>query len=98
MFRVRVLRRGQSDLAEIAHYLHAEAPAQAQRVVEMLLDAMENLAHLPRRGSRPRDERLRALGFRFLTVRSWLVFYKVRGKEVRIYRVLHGRREYRGLL
>ena len=96
--RVRILRRAQIDLDEIAHYHRREAPAAADRIVDQLLDAMEGLAATPPSRALVRDERLRALGFRVLVVGLYLVFYKASGSEVRVYRVLHGKREYRGLL
>ncbi|MEK6609222.1 MAG: type II toxin-antitoxin system RelE/ParE family toxin [Myxococcota bacterium] len=96
--RVRVLRRAQGDLSGIADYLARDAPAVARRVVDGLLSALESLADLPTRGARPRDPRLRRLGFRCLVVGPHLVFYKVLGRTVRVYRVVHGRRAYAHLL
>ena len=46
----------------------------------------------------PRDQRLRDLGYRGLIQREHLVFYKVLPRQVRVYRVLHGRRRYADLL
>jgi addiction module RelE/StbE family toxin len=96
--RVRVLRRAQTDLAEIAAYLRKEAPDVAGRIVDELLDAMEGLGAAPRSSALARDERLRGLGFRVHLVRPYLVFYKVTAGDVRIYLVLHERREYRRLI
>jgi toxin ParE1/3/4 len=99
-FRVRVVRRAQSDLVEIRDYLRLDAPELAERVVETLLQAIESLEHSPLRGARPRDARLRRLGYRFLSKSSWLVFYKVDEAKslVRVHRVLHARREYHAIL
>ena len=92
--RVRTLRRAVSDLVEIRDYIARDDAAAAERVIAQLLAAIEGLAALPERGARPRDERLRRAAYRFLVEGSYLVFYKVVGREVRVYRVVHGRRAY----
>ena len=63
-----------------------------------MLDAIESLATMPERGAAPRDPVLSARGYRFLVHGSYLVSYKVLPRQVRVFRVLHGRRTYRGLL
>ncbi|MBI5367378.1 MAG: type II toxin-antitoxin system RelE/ParE family toxin [Planctomycetes bacterium] len=97
-YRVRILRRALADLAAIRDYIAQDAPNTAQRYVEGLLQTVEGLSLLPERGAIPHDARLRRLGFRFLTQGPYLIFYKVRGSNVRVYRVLHGRRAYADLL
>lgn len=99
-FRVRVVRRAEADLLEIRDYLRRDTPDQAESVTEALLQAIDSLERLPLRGARPRDPRLRRLGYRFLSKSSWLIFYKVdeARKLVRVHRVLHARREYRAIL
>ena len=37
-------------------------------------------------------------GYRYVVHREYLIFYKVLGAYVRVYRVLHGRRMYRDIL
>jgi len=95
---VRVLRRAQRDVQEIYDYLNREAPTSADEIVDEILEAIESLTTLSARGARPRDATLRAAEFRFLVVGVYLVFYKTVGKQVRVYRVLYGRRAYRELL
>lgn len=97
-FQVRVLRRAQKDLGEIRDYVSRDAPLTAERLLEDLLDAISSLDALPERGGQPRDLRLRRLGYRFLVVMGFLILYKILGSEVRVYRVLRGRRAWEGLL
>lgn len=97
-YRVRVLRRAEPDLTEIERYVHRDSPEAAVGVVDGLLDSLESLHESPLRGVVPGDERLKRLGFRFLAVAPHLVFYKVVRKEVRVYRILHGKRAYEDLL
>jgi toxin ParE1/3/4 len=96
---VRVLRRAQRDLQEIYDYMAREAPIRATAFLDSLLDAVESLGQSPGRGAVPRDEVLRARGYRYLVHREYLIFYKLLGKQqVRVYRVLHGKRAFRDLL
>jgi plasmid stabilization system protein ParE len=97
-YRVRILRRAQHDLVELDRYLEIEAPNRREDALEAILGAIERLGRLPRSGPAARDERLGALGFRYLTVGDQLVFYKIAAREVRVYRVLHQRRAYWRLL
>ena len=96
--RVRVLRRAERDLVELRSYLAREAPDSAGRIVGDLLNAIESLARWPERGARPRDEHLRRRGFRFLVRQPYLIFFKISGRRVFIYRVLHGKRAWSRLL
>jgi plasmid stabilization system protein ParE len=96
--RVRVLQRAERDLVEIRSYLNREAPDSAGRVVTELLDAIESLARWPERGARPRDEHLHRRGFRFLVRQTYLIFFKLSGHSVWVYRVLHRSRAWSRLL
>lgn len=96
--QVRLLRRALADLEEIGKYIERDRPAAAKRVVTRLLDVADSLAANPERGARPRDERLRRLGFRFVVVRPHLLLYKVGRRIVYVYRVVHGSRRYQGVL
>ena len=91
---VRVLRRAQLDLLEIQAYLLRDDPAATTRLINQLVAELER----PSRGARPRDERLRKAGYRYVVRGQYLIFYKVLRSYVRGYRVLHGRRIYRDLL
>lgn len=95
---VRVLRRAQNDLAEIHDYICRDRRDAADRLIAKLLDVIESLENLADRGVAPRDERLRSLGYRVLIEGEYLIFYKTVRSQVRVYRVVHGRRRYRHLI
>jgi toxin ParE1/3/4 len=95
---VRVLDWACRDLDEIRQCVAGDRPDAAKELAGRLLDAIDSLAVQPDRGAVPRDGRLRARGYRFLVVRPYLVFYRVGARAVRVYRVLHGRRQYSLLL
>ena len=95
---VRVLRRAQLDLLEIQAYVLHDHPAAGGRLIDALVGELARLGRFPSRGARPRDERLRRAGYRYVVHGEYLIFYKMLGSYVRVYRVLHGRRMYRDLL
>ena len=96
--RVRVLRRGQADLEAIERYVATESPAAAARLLDRLLEAIESLSELGERAAIPKDPRLATLGFRFLSRRPYLIFFRLHRTEVRVHRIVHGRRAYQYLL
>jgi plasmid stabilization system protein ParE len=96
--KVKLLRRAQRDLEEIQLYLMRDAPARVETLIDVLLARIERLADSGGSGARPRDARLRALGFRFIVQGRYLVFYKTTPRAVRVYRVIHSSRDYMRIL
>jgi toxin ParE1/3/4 len=96
--KVRLLPRAIRDLQEIRRYIERDRPETARRLLSRLFDVAAALAANPERGARPRDERLRSLGYRFLVVRAYLLSYKVGPRSVIVYRVLPGHQRYREML
>lgn len=97
-FRVRVLRVAENDLADIASYIAVDDQNAADAFLERIEKNLANLVNHPRLGRVPNDEELGKLGYRFLVVEDYLIFYTVRKKEVLIHRVIHGARNYKNLL
>lgn len=101
-YEVRVLRRAERDLEEIQRYIAQDSPFPSDQVasttIDRLLDRIESLERLPRRGARPRDERLRRNDYRFVMEPPYLIFYKIRKSQVWVYRILHGKRAYERIL
>ena len=95
---VQVLRRAQLDLVEIQAYVARDRPEAAEALVEALMRRLRGLERFPCRGAVPRDTRLRRAGYRYLAHAEYLILYKVLTRQVRIYRVLHGARQYAHLL
>ena len=95
---VRVLRRAQVDLLEIQAYVVRDRPAAAVKLVGALVGRLVDLENFPERGATPRDERLKRAGYRYVVHCEYLIFYKVMRSQVRVYRIVHGRRQYRHLL
>lgn len=93
--RVRWLKRALRNLKEEADFIALDDPAAAARTVVRIADTVALLAdqpHLGRVGRVP--------GTRELVVADtpYLVPYRVRGQEVVILRVFHGRRRWPSML
>jgi plasmid stabilization system protein ParE len=95
---VRVLRRAQIDLLEIQAYVLRDDPGAAEGLVDALIDRLRRLETLSDRGALPRGLRLRRAGYRYVVHGDYLIFYEVLPSQVRVYRVIHGRRRYARLL
>ena len=95
---VRVLRRAQTDLLEIQAYIARDNPEAAETLVNAILDLLHSLGDLPERGALPKDAHLQRAGYRYVQHGEYLIFYKVLRSQVRVYRILHGRRLYKDLL
>jgi plasmid stabilization system protein ParE len=98
IWKVRLLGRALADLEEIRRYVERDRPEAARRLLSRLLDVIDTLRQHPERALRPRDKRLRALGYRFVVVRPYLSFFKMSTTTVRVYRVLHGHERYQAVL
>ena len=71
----------------------------AQRLLDRLEHVIEGLAHMPERGSYPRE--LSALGiraYRQTFFKPYRVIYRVTGRQVVIHLIADGRRDMRTLL
>ncbi|QGP92813.1 ParE toxin of type II toxin-antitoxin system, parDE [Neomoorella glycerini] len=96
--KIVYLAQAQEDLLDIFDYIRRERPQAAERILQLFDKKISHLADFPLMGCRPRDERLKKLGYRVLIVDNYLVFYVVKENMVEIRRVIHGRRRYAFLL
>jgi toxin ParE1/3/4 len=69
-------------------------PKPAQRIEENL----KLLAMNPYLGRVPNDPSLVDLGYRYLVVENYLIFYVREEGTIFVHRIIHGARDYRGLL
>jgi plasmid stabilization system protein ParE len=96
--KVRVLRRAQTDLLEIAAWLERERPVQKNRILDAVLTGLERLERFPRMGPLARDPLLRRRGYRTLVRQRYVAFYRVERATVLVVRVLHERQSWKRLL
>ncbi len=95
---VRLLSIAEDDIAEIVTYIAAENAEAAAKLVDKIETRLEQLADYPSLGRIPAEEELARLGYRYLVVDNYLVFYTLTQKTVLIHRIIHGARDYLTLL
>lgn len=102
--KYNIIRTEKADeqLREIIFYIAEDSGSIdiALNYLDKIEKAINSLEDFPMSGSIPRYSILRKQGYRVLIVERHLVFYKVNEetKEVIIYAVVDGRREYRNLI
>ena len=94
---VRLLSVAEEDLAEAITFIAADNPAAAQALADKMEKSLAALARHPAMGMVPADPDLMQLGYRYLIIENYLVFYVVETRAVIIHRILHGARNYRDL-
>ena len=98
-FAIRILPPAQHELEEIA-LLHKtlSGPESARRITDGLYAAMERLTRFPLSAPLIRDVELRRLGYRYVIVKNYLLFYRLIGDTVYVYHIVHGKTDYPVLL
>ncbi len=97
-FQVNLLPQAEEDLQEIIDFIAEERPGVANKMLDKFSQSFSQLAINPESGRRARDKRLFLLGYRYLVVSTYLVFYRIQLKRIFIYRILHGARNYTEIL
>lgn len=86
------------DLEDIFDYIRTESVDRATKMLDLLNRRVMRLVNFPLLGVIPNDTRLQKKGYRVLVVEEYLIFYVLKGRVLRIRRVIHGARRYKFLL
>ena len=97
-YQVRFLSIAEEDFSELVSFIAAENPTAANAVADNIEKNLVLLSHNPKLGRIPRDEEIKNLGYRYLVVQNYLIFYTIEEKTILIHRILHGARNYKALL
>lgn len=97
-YKIKIFPRAKQDMEEVIDYLNTLSPDVALKYYDLLVEEIAGLSQMPERCPRPKDLALAARGYRYLIVKNYLVFYVIAGDTVQIRRILHARRNYKGLL
>ena len=99
-FEVLLTESAERDLEEIHDYIaEFDSAANADRVLDRLLDAAGKLAEFPERGSWPKE--LLEIGireYRQTFFKPYRVIYRVTDAKVVVYSIVDGRRDMQSLL
>ena len=97
-YQVRLLNIAEEDFTEIISFIAADNSTAADAMANNIEKNLELLSANPNLGRIPREEELRNLGYRYLIVQNYLIFYTIEKKIIFIHRILHGARNYKTLL
>ena len=97
-YQVKLLKIAEEDFTEIVSYIAADNPKAANALASKIEKNLELLCRNPELGRIPRDEEIRSLGYRYIIVQNYIIFYVIEGKTIFIYRILHSARNYKSLL
>ena len=97
-YQVRLLSIAEEDFTEIISFIAADNPAAAEEIANKIEKNLGLLSENPKLGRIPREEEIKNLGYRYLIVQNYIIFYTVEGKTIFIHRILHGARNYKALL
>jgi toxin ParE1/3/4 len=97
-YSIRLLRPAEDDLTEIISYISIDNPSAAETLAEKIENKLLMLSDHPLLGKIPKEEELAKMGYRFLIVQNYLIFYTVEQQIIWIHRIIHGARDYLRLL
>lgn len=97
-YQIRFLKIAEEDFTEIVSYVAADNPNAANVLATKIEKNLELLSDNPKLGRIPRDEEIRNLGYRYLIVQNYIIFYTTEERIIIIHRILHSARNYKALL
>jgi toxin ParE1/3/4 len=99
-FEVLLTDGTEQDLESIHDYIaEFDCVANANHVLDQLMEVVDSLSRFPERGSYPKE--LVALGikeYRQISFKPYRVIYRVSGSQVIIYLIADGRRDMQSVL
>lgn len=102
MYKVQLTSDASDDINQIVVFICLESKEKdiAISYLNLLEESVISLEKYPERGSNPKYKILRNQGYKYLVVKSHIIFYKVNleNKIVTVYRVLHQKSAYQNLL
>ncbi len=97
-YEVRLLKAAEEDFTEIVTYIAADNPVAAVEMADRIENDLLLLSENPEPGRIPGDEDIRTLGYRYLIVQNYIIFYTIEERVILVHRILHGARNYKTLL
>ena len=97
-YQVRLLSIAEADFTEIISFIAADNPTAAEALADKIEKNLELLSGNPNIGRTPRDEEIKNLGYRYLIIQNYLIFYTIEERTVLVHRILHSARNYKTIL
>lgn len=97
-FKIRISPIAIADAQEIKAYIAEDNPGAAAKMENAIYSKIEKLADFPEMGASLSTKINIKTDYRFLVCGAYLIFYKIEGEFVSVYRVLNGVRDYLSIL
>ena|SRR3990172_344219 len=97
-YTIRLLQAAEEDFKEIITYITLDNPSAAETIAHKIEKSLSNLSTYPLIGKIPNEEELATMGYRFLVVQNYLIFYTIEDQIILVHRIIHGAREFLSLL
>jgi len=97
-YQVRLLKIAEEDFTEIVSFIAADNITAANDTADKIEKNLELLSENPQLGRIPRDEEIKKLGYRYIIIQNYIIFYTIEQKSILIHRILHSARNYKSLL
>lgn len=97
-FKIRINPVAISDVQEIKAYIAEDRPEAAKKIGNAIYTKIEKLANFPNVGATLNSKINIRTDYRYLVCGVYLIFYKVEGEFVSVYRILNGMRDYLSIL
>jgi toxin ParE1/3/4 len=97
-FNVRFLKIAEEDFTKIISFVSADNSKADENLAAKIEKSLLLFYKNPLLGKTPGDPDLKLLGYRYLIIENYIVFYTIEKRTIFIHRVLHGARNYKSLL
>jgi toxin ParE1/3/4 len=92
------LRIAEEDLTEIITFIADDNVKAAEDLAIKIEKNLQLVSLNPQLGKTPGDPDLKSLGYRYLIIGNYLIFYTIEKRTILVHRILHGARNYKLLL
>lgn len=79
-------------------YVALDNPSAAAALADKIENRLSGLSSHPLLGKIPDEAELAHMGYRFLVVQNYLIFYTIEERVIWVHRIIHGARNYVSLL
>ncbi len=97
-YKVHIYPVAKRDFKEIINYLNTLSSDSALKYYDLIVEKIGSLSQMPTRCPLVHNPVLRKKGYRFLIVKSYVVFFVVDDHMVQIRRILYSKQNYEEFL
>ena len=80
-YQIKFLKIAEEDFAELISFIASDNPSVAEDMANKIEKDLLLLADNPMLGRMPRDEDIKSLGYRYIIVQNYIIFYFIQLKK-----------------